>query len=428
MDSEKQYKLFKTPQSLVHIKHSITILQYKYWYLLLQSYKDHLIRGSTPDDQGFYSIPMGHISTLLGYTPSTKDLRNDLENLRQQPIIINYLEKDGKQAMHGTGFLSEWKVSSNRISFIFPSFLRAVLLEDKSASNLFSILNWSIFNSFNGKYEAIIYKLCKDYVDDGQTPYMTVAEYRNYIGLEDNAYEQFKELNRNTITNPIISINDSEFSDISVDVEYTKNGRKVEGFLFKITVKNQENHVIDMIFHPAFRKAKINLSFDRQEQYLAQHSPEQIEAIIDRANEFCQELETKGRPVKLGAIYHKAFAESWGVELIEVRKKEANKKARKQAEKELEDEQREHKKAIETAKQEQEEKEKDGIKKAFFDLSWEEQTAIMLNIREEISPLNPFYKILSKAIEEQAVPKWLFTGEYLVVLKRLLLKTEAKAN
>ena len=30
----------KTPQELVHIKHKITLLQYKYWVLMLRAYRE----------------------------------------------------------------------------------------------------------------------------------------------------------------------------------------------------------------------------------------------------------------------------------------------------------------------------------------------------------------------------------------------------
>jgi hypothetical protein len=29
---------------------------------------------------------------------------------------------------------------------------------------MFSLISWDIFNHFTGKHEAIIYKLCKDYI------------------------------------------------------------------------------------------------------------------------------------------------------------------------------------------------------------------------------------------------------------------------
>lgn len=32
--------IIKTPQELVHIKHKISLLQYKYWVLMLRAYRE----------------------------------------------------------------------------------------------------------------------------------------------------------------------------------------------------------------------------------------------------------------------------------------------------------------------------------------------------------------------------------------------------
>ena len=56
-------------------------------------------------------------------------------------------------------------------------------LDDAKA--IFHLLHWEIFSSFNGKYEAILYKLCKDYVGVQRTPYMSIDDFRHYIGLQD---------------------------------------------------------------------------------------------------------------------------------------------------------------------------------------------------------------------------------------------------
>ena len=179
MNNQDKKPLTRTPQELVHIKHSISARQYKYWFLLLKGYKELIEANTQADKDGFYSVSLSDISNLMGYEPVKKELKADLEALRQQPIIINYLEKDGKPVTHGMGFLSEWKVSSTKISFKLPSFIEKVVQGNLEAKQMFLLLNWDIFNSFGGKYEAIIYKLCKDYIGVGRTPYFTVEEYRD---------------------------------------------------------------------------------------------------------------------------------------------------------------------------------------------------------------------------------------------------------
>lgn len=310
--------VLKTPQSIVHIKHTVSLRQYKYWVLLLRFYREFFELNEKPDNDGLYSVPIAKISDYMGYEPMKAELKADFRALRSEPITINFLDKDGKKAIHEMGFISEWKITSKTIAFKIPSFLEKVMRGDEEAARIFQLLNWSIFNSFNGKYEAIIYKLCKDYIGIGRTPYMTIAEYREYIGLKENEYSVFKKLNVWTITNPIKSINENEISDITVSVEYKRTGRKVEGLYFKAKERKQTSLPMPKFEpHKAFALAKVAISIQDQHKYLDVMSPEEIEATIQRANEYAESIKAKGQKAQIGAIYHKAFLERWGVQYLE---------------------------------------------------------------------------------------------------------------
>lgn len=311
-------KQIKTNQSLVHIKHSITIRQYKYWHLLLKSFNEQLEQGMPPDSDGFYYESRAKLQEFVGYEIMTRELKADLEDLRKEPIVINYLEKDGKPAIRGMGFISEYKISSTKIGFRLPSFIERVIKGEDESKKLFLLLNWNIFNSFSGKYEAIIYKLCKDYVGIGRTPSFTVEEYREYVGLKKEEYPQFFELNRWTIKKPITAINESSISDIEVEVELNKLGRTVVGLYFK--VKNKKQNVLPFQdFQPskAFEYAKTAISFENQSKYLEKYTEEEIAATIERANEYIEQLKANGKPVNMGAIYNKAFTENWGEQRLQ---------------------------------------------------------------------------------------------------------------
>ena len=309
--------ILKTPQSIVHIKHTVSLRQYKYWVLLLRFYREFFELGEEPDSKGFYSVPIAKISDYMGYEPMKTELKADFGALRREPIIINFLDKDGKKAIHEMGFISEWKITSKTIAFRIPSFLEEVMRGDNEATRIFQLLNWNIFNSFNGKYEAIIYKLCKDYIGIRRTPYMTIAEYREYIGLKENEYTEMRNFTRRCITTPIISINKNEISDITVSVEYKRTGRKVDGLYFKATEKKQTSLPFPE-FEPnkAFAFAKVAISIQDQNKYLETMSPEEIEATIQRANEYAENLKAKGQKAQMGGIYHRAFLERWGVQYL----------------------------------------------------------------------------------------------------------------
>lgn len=334
----------KTNQSLVHIRHSITIRQYKYWHLLLTFFNEQIEKGVTPDEHGFYYESRLKFKEYLGYELGTKEFKADIEALRKEPIIINYLEKDGKPAIHGMGFVSEYKISSTKIGFKLPSFLEKVIKGDKESKKLFLLLNWNIFNSFTGKYEAIIYKLCKDYLGIGRTPYFSIDDYREYVGLKDGEYSQFFKLNEWTIKKPLKNINENKLCDLTVNVVLHKVGRTVKGLHFEIENKNQSNLPFAE-FKPseAFKFSMVSITIEKQAKYLEQFSEEEIQAIIERANEYIEQLKTNGKSVNMGAIYNKAFTENWGQQRLQDKaakqqeeEKRQNELKRKQAAQEAE--------------------------------------------------------------------------------------------
>ena len=193
---------------------------------------------------------------------------------------------------------------------------------------IFQQLNWNVFNSFSGKYEAILYKLCKDYVGVHRTPYMPIIVFREYMGLRENEYSEFKDLNKFVISGPIRKINESKVADIEIDVEMTKESRRVVGVQFLVKRKNQ----MDLGFgdDPAFANARITIALAQQQKYLSEKSAEEIALAIERANDYAAAEEAKGEEVNLGALYQTAIMRGWGVEQKAKLENEAKKLERKQ--------------------------------------------------------------------------------------------------
>jgi Initiator Replication protein len=316
----------KTPQELVHIKHKITLLQYKYWVLMLRTYREayELEKRELQDGEYCY-LSMAKLAEHLGYQPKTSEIERDLEAIRKEAIIYNVLQKDGEKGKTGRGFISEWYVSSNRVGVVLPPVIRRAVENLDNRDSIFHLLNWSVFNSFTGKYEAILYKLCKDYIGATRTPYFPLEEFREYMGVKDSDYPDFKRLNQWVISGPVKRINESELSDISIEPEFKREVRKIIGVWFRVTPKKQT--ALDFGDDPAFRFAKVSVSLAQQKKYLEAKGGELIELSIQRANEYAGEQERAGKEVNLGALYRKAIEEDWGKEYAEKKARAADKAA-----------------------------------------------------------------------------------------------------
>lgn len=379
----KAIQRVKTPQELIHIKHAISERQYKYWFILIKVFQEFLLNDIKPNEKGFYSVPVAEINKMMGYEVKKQHLKDDLTALTGTAIAFNYLEKNGKEVFYGASFLSEFKLYSKTLKFRLPSFIQDVLEGNEDIKKMFLVMDWNIFNSFNGKYEAIIYKLCKDYIGFGKTKYFTIEAYRDYIGLKDDEYKQFFRLNEWTISKPIKNINNNELSDIIVRVEFKKQGRKVIGLHFEMEYKKDKPvlEIAPLEPSPAFEKSLIPINPQKQIEYLQKYSEDQIKAIIDYVNA----QNEQGKIKNLGAYYHKAFLNGWGLENFEAEQKakaeEEERKRQAKAKKEAE-------LKAKKEKEEQEKRERKEIEKSlkiFESLAEDEQENILNEIENQMT-------------------------------------------
>jgi hypothetical protein len=347
---EQKSREVKTPQAIVHIKHTISLQQYKVWLVLLQKYREHYESGFPIDEDGFYRFPKSDLDNIIGYELTKDSLERDLISLRKEDIIISVLEKGGEKAKEYNGFISRARLTSKTIAIEIPRFLQDVMKGLDQPKAMFQLLNWQIFNHFSGKYEAIIYKLCRDYIGARNTPYMTVDEFRSYMGIKKDEYQPFMKLNEWVIKKPLQKINESTVSDISIEVNFRKAGRKTLGLYFVVTRKNQTSIPFpETEENPAFRFAKVRIEPTTQIEYLAQRQADEIGLCIERANEYGEGEAAKGKTPNYGAIYRKAISEGWHTsyadkkakqEAIEGAKRKATKEAseadRAKAQKDLE--------------------------------------------------------------------------------------------
>lgn len=317
-------EIIKTPQELIHIKHTINLRQYKYWLLMLKTFKD----GFEKNGVGVEQINITTLEEWIGYDLNRKHLENDLIQLRKETVAFNLMSKNGKKPIFRVdGFINNATIEEGVIKFSLGDWLKDTIHGLADYNSIFNSLNWAIFNSFSGKYEAILYKLCKDYSGIGLTKKMTLKEYREYMGLKDNEYPEFKELNRIVISKPVQMINESDISDITVQPEFFKEGRSVVAVQFSIKMKTGAA-ITD---YSAFSKALVPIHPNKKKKYLADFSPKQIELSIERANEYANAQERVGKAVKnMSSLYNKAILENWGAEYAEQKELDLRKAAEKE--------------------------------------------------------------------------------------------------
>lgn len=355
----KSSVITKTPQEFIHVKHVISFFQYKCWLLLIKSYEEFLRNGTKPDSKGFYHLSISVLNNAFGYELSSKMLRQEMKELTHTGITFNFLEKNGESCDYFTSFILECFVSSKKIRFRLPSFIDDVLTGDESLKKMFLVLDWDTFQTIKGKYEAIIYKLCKDYLGVGRTPYFSIEKYKEYVGLEEQSYPVIGELIRITVKKPLSNLAKNEKIDIDIELVLKRGGRggKILGFHFVMKKRKQETPK-KLPTHPVFDKAKADIKHEKQLEILEKYSPAEIEVIFDEANLYIEKEFDKSKLVNPGAVYNKAFAEGWGLAALAAKKQYEQEKIAKKQEKQ-------RKKAEAEQKEQLEQEEMDANQKMF---------------------------------------------------------------
>jgi plasmid replication initiation protein len=106
---------------------------------------------------------------------------------------------------------------------------------------MYARISLSLQNKFQSKHALALYELCLDYFDFersyGETPLISVGEFRELMGVDAGEYPVFARLNEKVIKKAVNEIND--LSDLFVTVRYERFQRKIDAIKFCINRKTE---------------------------------------------------------------------------------------------------------------------------------------------------------------------------------------------
>ncbi len=124
------------------------------------------------------------------------------------------------------------EIEDRTCTYSYSPVLRRRLYNPK----IYARISLSLQNKFDSKHALALWELCLDYLDEsrnyGETPYIPLEKYRKLMGMSEDMYPLFKDLNKYVIKASIKEIND--VTDFNVTVEYARNSRKVVAIKFRV--------------------------------------------------------------------------------------------------------------------------------------------------------------------------------------------------
>ena len=212
----------------IQIQSKISLLQRRAWNVLLANAYNDL------PDKDIYSVSMVELAAKLGFNSGNRNyLKEVLRSLVDCTVEWNVLDKDKEEEWGVASLLASARIKDGLCTYGFAPHLRLKLHNPR----IYAKLNLRLQNRFKNQYALILWEVCFDYFDtdrnQGETPFIPLATFKELIGLKADEYPVFGFLNRDVIKPAIKEIND--LTDYLVEVEQKRIGRRIAELKFRIT-------------------------------------------------------------------------------------------------------------------------------------------------------------------------------------------------
>jgi hypothetical protein len=377
--------------AVIHISNRITLFQRRAWNILLANAFNDLENPSVH----VFKIPFIELCERLGYRHTDKKYKEvgvALERLVDYSVRWNILRKDGKEKRGSASLLAGFEIEDGMCYYDYSAILRDKL----SNPSIYARINLTIQNRFNSKHALALYETFVDYQRIGQTPWISLKDFRELMGLDNNKYVLFKDLNKWVISTALKEINRE--SDLQINLEKKKERRRITELKFiirknpkyqpalefdpfpsEVEIKELEDlstnvnqELMDRLvnFGVPIGKAKLELKNDEQ----------RVRMALDAAISY---IEKQGDNIyNIAGVVNRAITDGWGqkspVEIENEEKKKAQVQAKtkkEKAERELEEKQRIFG-----------EERKDEAFRIFNAMSEQEKEGVLTEVEKRVSP------------------------------------------
>ena len=217
-----------SPAIQIQIQGKITDLQRSTWNVLLANAYHEL---PTKD---LHRISVAELAKGLGFdSPNEEYFSETLEALVNCIVKWNVLGKDTKVGSGVASLLGSVEIENGICTYSFAAHLRYKLYNPR----IYTKLNLSLQKRITSRYAFILWAICFDYFNtarnQGETPFIPLDTFKEWMGIARDDYPTFKTLNQRVIKPAIKEIN--ERTNFSVEIEYKRIGRKIGEMKFKIS-------------------------------------------------------------------------------------------------------------------------------------------------------------------------------------------------
>lgn len=223
--------------ALIHSTNKLTLLERKIANALLYNAYEHLLTRNE------HKIHIPSLCSLIGYNSKDyKTIKKSLISLISTVLEWNLIDKEKAQdegTWIASAMLADAKIEGSICTYSYSNRMRELCYYPE----FYGRLNIQIISMFKSTYGLALYENCIRYQNISTTPWLEMPIFRKLMGVEDNKYEMFRDLNKRVIKPAVREVNN--YSPIYVESEIRRNGKKVIAirFLIKREKKAKEPYI-----------------------------------------------------------------------------------------------------------------------------------------------------------------------------------------
>ena len=236
--TEKKTLELKKHVGLIHSTNKLSLLGRKIANALLYYAYETLLT------QNEHEIHIPSLCILIGYnSKDDKTIKKALISLISTVLEWNLVDQS-KQGEEGiwmaSAMLSDAKIEGSICTYSYSNRMRELCYYPE----FYGRLNMQVLATFKSTYGLALYENCIRYQNISQTPWFDMPTYRKLMGISQDKYAIFRDLNRRVIKPAIKEVN--THSPMHVEAEFKKKGRVVTAIRFQIS-RRSEKEVLGQI-------------------------------------------------------------------------------------------------------------------------------------------------------------------------------------
>ncbi len=310
----------------MHISNDLTLVERKIMNIIilnsLRAEQKQLTIQYSEDNKKYYKITLSEIIEYIGWDGSNNrsHIKDALEKLVSTTLRFNILEKqktDGGKWNVVTNLLGAviYQDDAQEIHYCFNDVIKDIIIKP----TLYGMLDFAIQQSITSKYTLALWEYLTSEISVSQgrkctTEFLSIKEYVELIAGRNVKYEEFKYISKELIKEPLAEL--MQKTNLYVEHEFGKKGRKVENLRFIATLNSVELQNRDAQLYPneshnnqqnsdIYNLCKdIGISEVQCKKYSKLHTLDYIKSNIDYIKKVYQNRKTP-------ALYRKAIEENY---------------------------------------------------------------------------------------------------------------------